>query len=136
MSQQPRPTTLNFITGNKNKLAEVQAILASVDGLTLQSRNVEGAEIQGTIEEVARDKCSRAAEEVSPPSPTHSPPPSTMASVNHYVGFRWWSKRTIGSGTRMRARARSGTLTESGGAGSVVHVHKGVGRVCLGTYIP
>ncbi|KAL6242854.1 nucleoside triphosphate pyrophosphohydrolase ham1 [Rhinocladiella similis] len=67
MSQQPRPTTLNFITGNKNKLAEVQAILASVDGLTLQSRNVEGAEIQGTIEEVARDKCSRAAEEIGGP---------------------------------------------------------------------
>ncbi|KIW47573.1 inosine triphosphate pyrophosphatase [Exophiala oligosperma] len=64
---QPRPTTLNFITGNKNKLAEVQAILGSVDGLTLQSRNVEGAEIQGTIEEVARDKCSRAAEVVGGP---------------------------------------------------------------------
>ncbi|KAK6379858.1 nucleoside triphosphate pyrophosphohydrolase ham1 [Exophiala oligosperma] len=64
---QPRPTTLNFITGNKNKLAEVQAILGSVDGLTLQSRNVEGPEIQGTIEEVARDKCSRAAEVVGGP---------------------------------------------------------------------
>ncbi len=62
---QPRPTTLNFITGNANKLAEVQAILAGVDGLTLQSRNVEGAEIQGSIEEVARDKCSRAAVAVS-----------------------------------------------------------------------
>ncbi len=62
---QPRPTTLNFITGNANKLAEVQAILGEVRNLTLQSRNVEGAEIQGTIEEVARDKCSRAAEVVS-----------------------------------------------------------------------
>jgi len=64
---QPRPTTLNFITGNANKLAEVQAILGEVRNLTLQSRNVEGAEIQGTIEEVARDKCSRAAEVVGGP---------------------------------------------------------------------
>jgi inosine triphosphate pyrophosphatase len=62
---EPRPTTLNFITGNANKLAEVQAILGEVKDLTLQSRNVEGAEIQGTIEEVARDKCSRAAVAVS-----------------------------------------------------------------------
>jgi inosine triphosphate pyrophosphatase len=67
MSQQPqpRPTTLNFITGNANKLAEVQAILGEVQNLRLQSRNVEGNEIQGSIEEVARDKCSRAAEVVS-----------------------------------------------------------------------
>jgi hypothetical protein len=62
---QPRPTTLNFITGNANKLAEVQAILGEVQNLRLQSRNVEGNEIQGSIEEVARDKCSRAAEVVS-----------------------------------------------------------------------
>lgn len=62
---EPRPATLNFITGNANKLAEVQAILGEVKNLTLQSRNVEGAEIQGTIEEVARDKCSRAAVAVS-----------------------------------------------------------------------
>ena len=62
---EPRPTTLNFITGNANKLAEVRAILGEVKNLTLQSKNVEGAEIQGTIEEVAIDKCSRAAVAVS-----------------------------------------------------------------------
>jgi len=67
MSNEPRPTVLNFITGNANKLKEVQAILADVPGLTLQSRNVEGAEIQGTIKEVARDKCSRAAVAVDGP---------------------------------------------------------------------
>lgn len=65
MTNQPRPTLLNFITGNANKLKEVQAILSGVPGLELQSRNVEGAEIQGTIEEVARDKCARAAKAVS-----------------------------------------------------------------------
>jgi inosine triphosphate pyrophosphatase len=64
MSDQPRPRLLNFITGNANKLNEVRAILSAVPGLELQSRNVEGVEIQGSIEEVARDKCSRAARAV------------------------------------------------------------------------
>ena len=61
-----RPKTLNFITGNANKLSEVRAILADVEGLNVQSRDIKGLnEIQGTIEEVAIDKCSRAAEVVS-----------------------------------------------------------------------
>lgn len=64
---QPRPTALNFITGNANKLGEVRAILADVEGLVLQSRDVPGHEIQGTIEEVARDKCARAAGVVGGP---------------------------------------------------------------------
>lgn len=64
-AQQPRPTTLNFITGNANKLAEVRAILS--DGaVDLQSCDIPGLdEIQGSIEEIARDKCRRAAERVS-----------------------------------------------------------------------
>jgi inosine triphosphate pyrophosphatase len=62
--KQSRPTTLNFITGNANKLMEVRAILDGV--VDLQSRDIPGLdEIQGTIEEIARDKCSRAAERVS-----------------------------------------------------------------------
>ena len=68
MSSQPhldRPKLLNFITGNANKLNEVRTILADVPGLESRSRNVAGAEIQGSIEEVARDKCSRAAAAVS-----------------------------------------------------------------------
>lgn len=66
LQSQPRPKTLNFITGNANKLSEVRAILADVQGLQVQSRDVPGLdEIQGTIEEVARDKCSKAAAVVS-----------------------------------------------------------------------
>lgn len=53
-------TTLNFITGNKNKLAESQAILGSIIPLKSQSLNL--TEIQGTIEEISKDKCRRAAE--------------------------------------------------------------------------
>lgn len=53
------PRTLNFITGSKNKLAETKAILGqSVD---LKSDSVDLPEIQGTIEEISRDKCKRAA---------------------------------------------------------------------------
>jgi len=57
------PTTLNFITGNKNKLAEVQAILSGV--IELRNQNVDLVEIQGTVEEVTKDKALRAAEAVS-----------------------------------------------------------------------
>ena len=53
---------LNFITGNKNKLAEVSAILQDV--VDLRSQRVDLVEIQGTIEEISKDKCRRAAEAV------------------------------------------------------------------------
>lgn len=54
------PKTLNFITGNKNKLIEVKAILG--DTIDLQSQSLDLVEIQGTIEEISSDKCRRAAE--------------------------------------------------------------------------
>ena len=54
------PPELNFITGNRNKLAEVQAILG--DTVDLRSQALDLIEIQGTIEEISRDKCLRAAE--------------------------------------------------------------------------
>ena len=57
------PKQLNFITGNKNKLAEVQAILAST-GVDLSNQSVDLLEIQGTIEEISKDKCRRAADTV------------------------------------------------------------------------
>ncbi|KAI9661654.1 MAG: nucleoside triphosphate pyrophosphohydrolase ham1 [Bathelium mastoideum] len=59
------PQTLNFITGNQNKLAEVKAILG--DSVDLKSQSVELPEIQGTIEEISRDKCTRAADAVGGP---------------------------------------------------------------------
>jgi hypothetical protein len=54
------PKELNFITGNKNKLTEVQAILGDV--VHLQSQSLDLVEIQGTIEDVSTDKCRRATE--------------------------------------------------------------------------
>jgi inosine triphosphate pyrophosphatase len=58
-----RPKTLNFITSNKNKLAEVKAILGEV--VELQTKSLDLVEIQGTSEEIALDKCRRAAIAVS-----------------------------------------------------------------------
>ncbi|RMZ86195.1 hypothetical protein DV737_g193, partial [Chaetothyriales sp. CBS 132003] len=60
-----RPTSLNFITSNANKLAEVRFILGNI--VHLQSRNVDVDEIQGSIEEIARDKARRAAAAVNGP---------------------------------------------------------------------
>lgn len=55
--------TLNFITGNENKLAEVRDILGDV--IDIQNQAIEVPEIQGTIEEIAKAKCSHAARAVS-----------------------------------------------------------------------
>jgi inosine triphosphate pyrophosphatase len=57
--------TLNFITGNRNKLAEVRAILGSV--VTVESEAVDVPEVQGTIEEIAKEKCRHAAQVVGGP---------------------------------------------------------------------
>ncbi|KAK0100996.1 nucleoside triphosphate pyrophosphohydrolase ham1 [Cadophora gregata f. sp. sojae] len=59
------PKQLNFITGNKNKLTEVKAILG--DTVDLKSQALDLVEIQGTIEEISADKCRRAAAAVNGP---------------------------------------------------------------------
>ena len=55
------PKELNFITGNKNKLAEVQAILSATP-VKLRSQALDLLEIQGTIEEISMHKCRTAAD--------------------------------------------------------------------------
>ena len=50
---------LNFITSNQNKLSEVQAILGDI--VPLQSQSLDLTEIQGSIEDISKDKCRRAA---------------------------------------------------------------------------
>ncbi|GAO19922.1 uncharacterized protein UV8b_03208 [Ustilaginoidea virens] len=56
---------LNFVTGNTNKLREVKAILEP--GIEVRSRPLDIEEAQGTIEEVTKSKCRRAAELVKGP---------------------------------------------------------------------
>lgn len=57
--------TVNFITGNQNKLAEVRAILEPT--IEVQSQKLDLIEVQGTLEEVTLDKVRRAAEQVEGP---------------------------------------------------------------------
>lgn len=53
---------VNFITGNKNKLSEVKAILEPTIQVTSQALDL--IEVQGTLEEVTLAKCRAAAEQV------------------------------------------------------------------------
>lgn len=57
-------SSLNFITGNAHKLKEVKAMLEP--DLEVRNQPLDLEEIQGTIEEVSRSKCRKAAEIVSP----------------------------------------------------------------------
>lgn len=52
--------TCTFVTGNPNKILEVNAILGN--SVHVRSLALDIPEIQGTLEEIARDKCRRATE--------------------------------------------------------------------------
>ncbi|BFZ57246.1 nucleoside triphosphate pyrophosphohydrolase ham1 [Savitreella phatthalungensis] len=56
---------ITFVTGNANKLAEVEHILGP--SVSLRSQAIDLPETQGTINEVARAKCLAAAEIVGGP---------------------------------------------------------------------
>ncbi|KAG5636968.1 hypothetical protein H0H81_006272 [Sphagnurus paluster] len=54
---------LVFVTGNANKLKEVKEILSQGGHpIEIDSQSLDIPEIQGTTQEVAKDKCRRAAE--------------------------------------------------------------------------
>ena len=55
-----RPQKLVFITSNEKKVAEVKAILG--DSVIIHTQSLDLVEIQGTVEEVTKDKCRRAAD--------------------------------------------------------------------------
>jgi inosine triphosphate pyrophosphatase len=57
------PLKITFVTGNKNKATDVQYILG--DTVDLEIVDYDTPELQGTVEEIAIDKCRRAAEAVS-----------------------------------------------------------------------
>ena len=56
--------TCTFVTGNPNKIIEVNAILGG--SIPVQPLALDIPEIQGTLEEIAIDKCRRAAQMVGP----------------------------------------------------------------------
>jgi len=58
---------LVFVTGNAGKLKEVREILAQGKPIDIESRDLDLPEIQGTTQEVAIEKCRRAAELIGGP---------------------------------------------------------------------
>jgi ribokinase/non-canonical purine NTP pyrophosphatase (RdgB/HAM1 family) len=58
---------LTFLTGNAKKLEEVKQILGDDLPFTLQSQNVDLPELQGTPEEIAKEKCRLASLQVHGP---------------------------------------------------------------------
>ncbi|KAJ5280874.1 hypothetical protein N7478_006246 [Penicillium angulare] len=58
-------SVLKFVTGNPNKVIEVNAILSGL--IPVEPMALDIPEIQGTLEEIARDKCRRAAQIVNGP---------------------------------------------------------------------
>lgn len=52
--------TCTFVTGNPNKVIEVNAILGT--SIPVQPVALDIPEIQGSLEEIARDKCRRASQ--------------------------------------------------------------------------
>lgn len=55
----PIMKTCTFVTGNANKILEVKAILG--ERVAIKPLALDIPEIQGTLEEIATDKCRRAA---------------------------------------------------------------------------
>lgn len=51
--------TCTFVTGNLNKVIEVNAIIG--DSIPIRALALDIPEIQGSLEDIARDKCRRAA---------------------------------------------------------------------------
>ncbi len=60
------PHEVNFITGNANKLSEVRAILEPT-GIAVRNQALDLPEIQGSLEDVTREKCRVAADLVKGP---------------------------------------------------------------------
>ncbi|SAL99095.1 hypothetical protein [Absidia glauca] len=56
---------LVFVTGNKNKLAEVQSIFKDV--IDIDSHKVDLPELQGTSQDIAAQKCKMAADIIQGP---------------------------------------------------------------------
>ncbi|KAK7696061.1 hypothetical protein QCA50_000702 [Cerrena zonata] len=52
---------LIFVTGNAMKLQEVRAILGQ-SGIDINSKDLDIPELQGSTQEIAREKCRRAAD--------------------------------------------------------------------------
>ena len=63
---------ITFVTGNANKLREVQRILASdpdaKEYIQIVSKKIDLPELQGEMEDIVREKCLLAAKEIQGPT--------------------------------------------------------------------
>jgi len=64
------PTVISFVTGNQNKVKEVNQILGDehADRFTLQAINVDLPELQGYPEDIAKEKAAIAAKTIGGPA--------------------------------------------------------------------
>ncbi|OMJ21977.1 Inosine triphosphate pyrophosphatase [Smittium culicis] len=96
---------ITFVTGNKNKLKEVEKILSANPKISLSSRDVDLPEIQGTAAEISIHKCKQAAEIVNGPVITED----TSLCFNAFNGLpgpyiKWFLKELGPAGlTKMLA---------------------------------
>eukprot|EP01120_Amphizonella_sp_Union-15-10_P015182 TRINITY_DN773_c0_g1_i2.p1 TRINITY_DN773_c0_g1~~TRINITY_DN773_c0_g1_i2.p1 ORF type:complete len:238 (-),score=57.27 TRINITY_DN773_c0_g1_i2:35-655(-) len=65
MAKRLREDPLVFVTGNQNKLKEVQAILG--DHITIVANAIDLPELQGEPEEISKQKCKLAAKKLGGP---------------------------------------------------------------------
>lgn len=63
----PAKPVITFVTGNRNKLAEVAAILGADFPFELRNQAVDLPELQGEPADIAREKCQLAAARVGGP---------------------------------------------------------------------
>lgn len=63
---------ITFVTGNQNKLREVAQILASdshsESAIKIISKKIDLPELQGEVEDIAKQKCALAVKEVGGPT--------------------------------------------------------------------
>eukprot|EP00871_Galdieria_phlegrea_P006033 jgi/Galph1/917/GphlegSOOS_G5655.1 len=62
-----KPLTITFVTGNRNKLEEVRSILSGLEGIRIESKNVDLPELQGEPQDIVREKCKLAANAIQGP---------------------------------------------------------------------
>lgn len=67
MAATPARKTVTFVTGNKNKLDEVAAILKGCKNIELRHQALDLPEYQGSADDVSREKCKEAARRLGSP---------------------------------------------------------------------
>ncbi|KER23428.1 hypothetical protein T265_14647 [Opisthorchis viverrini] len=87
---------ISFVTGNKNKLAEVIKILGHEYTGKLTAVDLDLPELQGTIEDIARQKCLSASNVITGPVLTEDTALSFQALNGMPGPFIKWFLKAVG----------------------------------------